>query len=257
MNRAFRHCSIVALGTLASGATADAYEFRVRFVERIGSNNIELHEGHTIYMAAGEERRIRIQFGVFDDAAGAAPAGGFFGWNLGSITVNGWSPHNSDEFRNSPQGAHNGVGRLPPFNSAPASGGANGLPAQDPFEALTGIDNTLGNQSLIWNFGQPQPQPVIRGLNTWVSTYEISIHPNAGALPYTIGFGGSLLAATSWISGEPVPPQGPDQPGSVTYSPILTTSESFGATLLVAGLPSPSAATLFVLGGMAAIRRRR
>jgi hypothetical protein len=151
---------------LASAANADAYEFRVRFVERVGSSDTVLSGGNTIATVGGQEHRIRIQFGVFDDAEGTAPGGGYLGWNIGTITVNGGAA-DSDEFRNSPGGHHIGVGRLPPFNFAPASGGANGVPAGDPFEALTGIDNTLGTQSVVWNFGNPHPQPLLRGRNTW------------------------------------------------------------------------------------------
>src|SRR5688572_10619301 len=120
-----RVATTAMLITIAStAATADAYEFRVRFVERVGTNDVVLDGGDTILSPPGEEHRIRIQFGVFDDAAGPAPEGGYLGWNVGTITVNGGAG-NSDEFRNSPSGQHNGVGRLNPFTFAPASGGAN------------------------------------------------------------------------------------------------------------------------------------
>src|SRR5688572_4666973 len=122
---------------LAAACTANAYEIRVRFVERVGSADVELLEGNRITAAEGELRRVRIQFGAFDDSEGPAPYGGYVGWNGGTITVNGGAA-NSDESRDSALGR----GRLAPFAFAPASGGANGVPAGDPFEALTGIDNT-------------------------------------------------------------------------------------------------------------------
>ncbi len=256
MNRVFRHSIIVALGAFASAATADAYEFRVRFVQRVGPEDIELMGGNVFYASTGELNRIRVQFGVFDDAESAAPAGGLIGWNHGTITVNGHAG-NSDDYRNSPDGVPNGVGRLPPFDFAPGSSGANGLPAEDPFEALTGIDNTQGPQTVAWVFGSPQPPARIRGRNTWVSTYEITVRGNAGATPYSIDLSGDLLAATSWDVFDLVPPEGPDQTGHVGYVPLLTTPHSFFATLQVTGLPSPSAAALLGGGGLLGVRRRR
>jgi hypothetical protein len=247
------------LAVAGVAASANAYEFRVRFVERVGSADVEIENGNRITTGIGEERRIRVQFGVFDDAAGAAPAGGYLGWNVGTIAVNGGlgGVGNSDEFRNSSAGVHNGVGRLSPFNFAPASGGANGLPAGDPFEALTAIDNTLGQQAFVWTFGNPQPTPVIRGLNTWVSTFEFSVVPNVGANNYTIDFGGNVIAALEWRPvGEPVPPEDPDNPGSVTYAPFADAPRAFSATLNVI-VPAPGAAALLGLGGLVAIRRRR
>ncbi len=248
------------LAVAGVAASANAYEFRVRFVERTGDfqtgSDIELDGGNTITTGVGQERRIRIQFGVFDDAAGAAPAGGYVGWNVGTITVNGGAG-NSDEFRNDRDGAHNQVGRLAPFNFAPASGGANGLPGTDPFEALTAIDNTLGQQGRVWLFGQPLPLPQTRGINTWVSTYEISVVPNAGATNYTIDFGGNLVAALEWrLVGKPTEPVDEGTPGLATYAPFADTPRAFSATLNVI-VPAPGAAALLGLGGLVAIRRRR
>ena len=127
MNHVSVHCTLALALALTIATDAMAYEFRVRFVERVGTTDIEL-ENNRIDASNREPRRVRIQFGVFDDNDGPAPAGGYLGWNVGTIQVNGVAG-NSDEFRNSASGQHNGVGRLSPWNFAPAVQGANGLPA--------------------------------------------------------------------------------------------------------------------------------
>src|SRR5688572_9633918 len=226
MEHLMRQISAAAtLALLVAAGTANAYEIRARFVERIGAADTVL-DGNAIALPGRQEARIRIQCGVFDDAAGPAPAGGYLGWNVGTINVSGGAG-NSDEFRNSSTGMHNGVGRLSPFNFAPASGGANGIPAGDPFESLTAVDNTLGQQSLVWTFGNPLPQPVIRGLNTWVSTFEFSIVPRPGYINYTIDIGGNLISALEWRTlGKIIEPT-QDQPSTVTYAPFADTPRAF------------------------------
>lgn len=126
----------------AAAFPAWGWEFRCRFIERVGNINVEL-PGNTIDAGNGAPRNIRVQFGVFDDAESPAPAGGFVGCNIGSLAVDG-SEDNSDERRN--------PGRLSPFTFA-ASPDANGnppLPDGDPFTMLTEIDATLGTQSPVW-----------------------------------------------------------------------------------------------------------
>jgi hypothetical protein len=232
---------------LAAACTANAYEFRVQFVERLGSFDSVLQDNRLI-TTTGIGSRVRIQFGVFDDAEGPAPLGGYFGWNMGSIAVGG-IPGNSDEFRS--------PGRLVPFTAAPAEGGANGIPAGDPFEAITGVDNTLGPQNLAWNFGGPMPQPRIRGFNTWVSTYEITVVPNVSFQDYTITFSGSLMGVESWmIFGEPVPPT-EQEPGSVNYVPVVDDPRQFSVELIVTSCPGPGTVAAFALGTIVLNRRRR
>lgn len=253
------------LAVTGAAATANAWEFRMRFIERVGNADGAVLEGDRIEVNPGQEYRIRLQFGVFDTDSGAAPAGGYVGWNVGTITVNG-PVDNSDEFRNSAAGAHNGVGRLNPFAFSPASQGANGLPADDPFTAISGIDNTLGQQAPPWLVGQDMPRATVRGLNTWVSTYEFSIVPSLGFSEYTIDFGGNLIAAEEWrFVGDPIPPDdggtpgdtSDDTPGTVTYAPFATDPVALAKTLTVAPIPAPGAAALLGLGGLVALRRRR
>ena len=72
---------------------------------------------------------------------------------------------------------------------------------------------------------------------------------------------GNLIAATEWRAvGTPIPPDCSDPsnptPGSVTYAPFTIAPQAFNCTLLV-NCPGPGAASLFGLGGVAALRRRR
>jgi uncharacterized protein (TIGR03382 family) len=141
-------------------------------------------------------------------------------------------------------------GRITPWNFAP---NGNGVPAGDPFDALTGIDNTLGTQSPPWPDG-PRPAATVRGLNTFVSTYEITIDPADGFSSYTIDFGGNVLAASAWNVIQENPPED-GEPGTVVYAPNPTAAVPFTATLNV--VPVPGAAALLGLGGLVALRRRR
>src|SRR5262245_4151212 len=102
---------VVLLGVLAvagAASCAHAFEFRCRFVERVGTTDTVV-PNNTLETAPGTPHRIRIQFGVFDDANGAAPAGGFVGWNVGTISVSRAADNSQD--RRTP-------GRLTPFNFA-------------------------------------------------------------------------------------------------------------------------------------------
>jgi MYXO-CTERM domain-containing protein len=239
---------LALIAALAPLGVAHAYEFRVRFIEQIGPSNFEVLADNTVNALDLQTHRVRVQFGVFDDATGPAPAGGYVGWNVGSISVQG-GPANSNESRT--------PGRLAPFTFAPAAGGANGVPAADPLEEITNIDNTLGTQAAIWRFGEPMPLPIIRGLNTFISTYEITVDPVLGP-DYTIDFAGNLIAALEWRTvGDPTPPKGPKEAGNVTYAPFADVPRSFSATLVVRTTPSPGAVSLLSLGVLAALRRRR
>lgn len=238
------------LAIAGAAASANAYEIRARFVEQRsgGGSDFVVLDGNTIDATDGAARRIRVQFGVFDDANGPAPAGGFIGWNAGTITVNG-DVANSDDTRT--------PGRLAPwaFNTNP---GANGSPdVAGPFTALTGIDNTLGTQIRTWEEGD-MPAATIRGLNTYVSLYEITIDPNDGASTYTIDFAGNLVAATVWNAvGVTQPDPDAGVPGSGQWAPATTAPVAWNATLTVSIIPAPGAAALLGLGGLVAMRRRR
>lgn len=247
----------------ATSTSAGAWEFRCRFVERVGTVDVPLPDD-TIDASNGNVRNIRIQFGVFDDASGPAPAGGFIGWNPGSLLVSG-PEGNSDERRN--------PGRISPFNSGGGPSPKTVIPpgsSADPFTELHGINATIGLQSPIWvcppdqSVPPPPPAPV-RGRNTFVSVYAISINPNPGAVDYTITASGALLAAIDWqIVGTPVPPDcgdpvdpADDIPGSITYAPFTAPAREFSCTLNV-NVPSPPGATVLIfVGGVALLRRGR
>lgn len=251
---------IVAAATLTSTTTSFAYEVRTRFVEQIGQlpNAFVELDGNRI-VTNGEPRRIRVQFGVFDDAESPAPAGGFVGWNVGTLAVSG-AMNNSDDRRT--------PGRLAPFTFAPQVN-ANGhppAPGGDPFTMLTAIDATLGTQSPLWPIGMPLPDPTLFGLNTYVSVYEITVDPaDSGATDYSIMLGGNVIAATEWrMIGTPVPPEDSDDMcdfppycgpfGAVTWAPIPTVPRAISAVLNVV-IPAPAASTLLV--GIAVLIRRR
>ncbi|MBC7770975.1 MAG: hypothetical protein H7210_00635 [Pyrinomonadaceae bacterium] len=250
-----RSLSLTVLGLACAAPKASAFEFQCRFIERVGNVDVVL-PGNFIEVSDGLARRIRIQFGVFDDATGPAPAGGFVGWNVGSLCVDGCMgrpvppPGNSDESI---------VGRIAPFTFAP--GGPSG-----PFECESDIDATLGTQSPPWQCGPdgnpfPQPGPVVRGINTFVSVLEFTIDPAAGSIPYEVVATGNLIAASQWIVvGNATPPDCSDPanpiPGSVTYAPLITVPQAFECELFV-NCPAPGAAVMLALGGMTVVRRRR
>jgi hypothetical protein len=256
------------LAVCGAAATADAFVVREQFAYRVGAgadNTFtvvptvggvqQLRIGAGGDVQAGQTVRIRVRFGVFDDAGGAAPAGGFVGWNIGTIDLtNG-------------QTATRTSGRIAPFNFAPAPPG-NGVPAADPFSAITGIDNTLGTQSPSWvcdaNGNAPaQPPATIRGLNTFVSTYEIST--TVGSTEFDALFGGNLVAASGWgVIGTATPPDcgdpgdpSDDVAGSVTYAPQTVAPIPATWTLQVRLVPAPGSLALLGLGGLVAGRRRR
>lgn len=228
----------------------------------MGNVDVEL-PGNIIEPFFGQVRTVRLQFGVFDDAAGEAPAGGFVGWNVGTLAVSG-STSNSDERRT--------PGRLSPFNfsAGPNANGQPPLPGGDPFTQLTEIDATLGTQSPSWVCGpggiipDPAPGAVVRGRNTFVSVYSFSIQRFQISSSYAVTASGNLIGATSWLTvGNPTPPDcgdpadpADDVPGSVTYAPFPTAPQAFTCVLSVI-IPAPGGFAVIGLGGLLAARRRR
>ena len=255
-----RHAVLGVACLIGAASSCQAWEFRCRFVERIGNMDVPL-AGNTIDPFGGAPRNIRIQFGVFDDADGPAPLGGFVGWNVGTLTVSG-PVDNSDERRTN--------GRIAPFNFS-LGANANGnppLPQGDPFTMLTEIDSTLGTQSPVWVCQEaplpvPQPPAVVRGLNTFVSVYAFTIDPSVNALNYTVTAGGNLIAASEWRTvGNPTPPDcgdpddpSDDIPGAVTYAPFPEPARAFSCALAM--VPAPMSGALGVAGVLLATRRRR
>lgn len=256
-NRVLR-CGAGVGVVLTAGSLAHAWEFRARIVERVGNQDV-VWPGNIVDASDGSPRNMRVQFGVFDDAEGVAPLGGFVGWNFGTIVVSG-AADNSDERRNN--------GRIAPFNFSPGllANGNPPAPQGDPFTMLTNIDSTLGTQSPIWTCdpnGVPLPMPaaIVRGWNTFVSVYAFQIDPRDGATSYTVTLGGNLIAANGWFTvGTPQPPDCgepgpiPEQPGIVLYAPDLTAPREFTAALTVV-VPAPSS-VLLATAGLALARRR-
>ncbi|MGE3107453.1 MAG: hypothetical protein AB7G11_00620 [Phycisphaerales bacterium] len=254
-----------ALTSLVPSGAVLAWHFEARFVGRVGSTDVLIHSPYSI--PEDHPTRIRLQFGVFDDASGAAPAGGFVGWNVGTLSITGiGNPLRA--------GARRTPGRLAPFNFA-AQPNANGdppLPGGDPFGILTSIDNTVGIQSPPWTcvehpLPEPQPPPVIRGLNTFVSVFEVTLTPLDYYLVFELNFQGNFIAATEWRTvGNPTPPDcgdpddpSDDIPGQVTYAPFPTPGQQFSGsfTFVSNGVPGPAGAWVFGLACAAIMTRRR
>lgn len=258
--------SMSILGLCSLAAPAQAYEIRCRFVERVGVSDVVL-QGNTIAVGSRGPRNIRVQFGVFDDAAGPAPAGGLIGWTSGSLAVSG-SRENSEE-RRSP-------GRLAPFNYIPADGSPvpNGnppLPGGDPFELLTDIDARIRVQAPTWNCDAEghvpaAPEPRVLGMNQYISVFAFQIDPTDASsyTNYTVTAAGLLVAAQSWdVVGLPTPPDcgqasdpSDDTPGSIVYEPVALEPQSFVATLSVV-VPAPSSMAVSTVALLVVARRRR
>jgi hypothetical protein len=190
----------------------------------------------------GREYRVRVQFGVFQDGDHEVP-GGVLGWNIGSLVSA------QGTMRRTP-------GRLGIFTFAPAPP-ANGLPAEDPFFALDQIDATLGLQSLPWLPGQEQPAPVIRGYESWVSVYEFTIpiaaHQTAG---FDVRIRGNVPLAYGWFPiATPIPPDG-DEPGLVTYAPMVLVTPRIERVVEFRVVPGPGGAACLIAGMLMLPRRR-
>lgn len=260
MNRSPLLLGVFLTTTCGIAYGVQASHFETRFVERVGSTDVLL-PGNVIDATDGNPRNIRIQMGVFDDAAGAAPVGGFLGWATNGRIGVGGAIDNSDERRN--------PGRLAPFNWSTRSD-ANGvpeLPGGDPFTDLNSIDATAGIQGIPWFCGPdgqplPMPTPVIRGINNFVSVFAFSIDPAPFGYSYSITAQGGLFAVTRWDVFQPsttVPDcSDPDNPvtGFVSYLPIPTPSLLFTSTLRVT-VPSPTGGVLACGALLLSIRRRR
>ena len=221
--------ALLSAGVLAATASSSlAWEVRYRFVERLGTTDVVLRDNRIDYSLIS--RRIRLQIGVFDDAAGAAPAGGIYGM----LDVSHIGP--GIIARRTP-------GLLGVFANAL---GNNGDPATDPYQRLTNIDAAIGPQNIAWNCsgGSPAPQPaaVIRGRNTFISVFEMTITPDETCRNPRVTLAGSVLVASDWsVSGTPVAPvcTEPPTPGNVTYSASVLDPVTFSAILTFELGPPP------------------
>jgi hypothetical protein len=206
--------------------------------------------------------RLRLRLGLFDDSPIPDPgfpgsvAGGIVGWNFGSLMASGEC---IEQFSRTP-------GRLAPYNFLPSQ--------EDPLvgpvlrdELLSGIDASMGTQSPFWGCDAngvplPQPQPIIRGLDGYVSLYEITLQVS-GVGPASVTALGMGVAASTWFEiGEPIPPDCSDPanpiPGSVTYAPLVVRpSTPISCTAEIICIPTPTGAGLLVLSFVFSRRRRR
>jgi MYXO-CTERM domain-containing protein len=259
---------ILAVAGLGFASAAQAYNIQARWVFRIGagvpSDPVAGNTFDATGLATGTAIRFRLQFGCFDDAAGPAPAGGFLGWNIGTLTATGGTNTRTGT-SSTPADPR---GRLSPFTFAPDPP-AEGIPQTDPWMALTSIDATLGTQPLAWNTIQgnpvmpPPPPAVVRGNNTFISVWELTTV--IGTNDYSITAAGNVLGATAWNVVQSTPPgAGEDEtfgtpddvPGSILYAPFADAPRPTSSTLNIR-VPAPGAFALLGLGGLVAFRRRR
>lgn len=254
-------CACAAILGLSSSASA--YELRCRFVEQTGTgvSAFSVLPGNQIDISTGLPRRIRIQFGVFDDAVSPAPEGGFIGWNMGSIVVSG--PAGNSVERRTP-------GRLNvfAFPSGPNANGNPPLPDGDPFEMLTEIDATMGPQTRPWVCNPdgsvpPMPEPIVRARNTFISVFEFTIDP-IEFQNYTVTVTGNAVASAGWQTvGTPVPPDcgdpmnpNDDVPGSVVYEAAAEAGRGIECVLFCL-VPGPGTGSVLAVMGAMVLRRRR
>lgn len=240
-----------AVGVIAGSAGAD---IQCRWVECVGGKEVPLEKPDPVLdISDGREREIRLQFGVFDDENGEAPAGGFIGWNMGVMMATGGIN------RRFP-------GRLEPFTSAtgPLANGNPPLPDGDPFRRLTDIDATIGVQTPFWGFDDegnplPIPGPVIYGRNEFISVFGMTVQADdLEGESFTMEASGQVLAATDWtVIGTPTPPN-PEtgEPGFVAYNPTQAPAQDI-ACLLVFFVPTPGAAAVLLGAGAMMGGRRR
>jgi len=254
-------CLYAIAAVACAAASANALTFQCRWVERVGSVDTVIGgDGSTRTVAPGTSHNYRLQFGVFDDAQGSAPAGGFVGWNVGSIAISGPAANSTDRRTN---------GRISPWNfagqptangnPAPAGGVGTGDAVGTDFSGWTDIDATLGTQSPSWTgCDTPAPAANVRGRNTFVSVFQITSDVSLTGQNYSITAGGNLIAATEWRTvGTPTPPDcDTGDAGAITYAPFPTTPVAFTCVLNIL-VPAPGAAALMGLGGLLVARRRR
>ena len=246
-----RHAVIIAVGALLfAPVPAQAYRVECRWAERVGFSTLPLGgDGATVTWAIGSSHRVRIQFGVFDDAQGPAPAGGLLAWNFGTLsTTSGINTRTP--------------GRLVPFTFTPPNG--NGLPLSDSFTVLTGIDAAHGEHEVPWVCmpdGQVPPVPPanIVGLNVFVSVYEFTTVVNSSN---HVVAAGQLIVGQQWFMGANLPPDcgdpadpSDDVPGFAMYVPNrVSPSTQFSCSLDI--VPAPGLAVI-VGGGFLVMPRRR
>jgi hypothetical protein len=237
---------------LLAHAPCHAWIFQTRFVERL-ADNTDVPLADTVEFLPGSTHRIRFQAGVFDDANGPAPAGGYNGHTGGTVDTFG-----GGTWTRTP-------GRLSPFIffNGPSGNGNPPLPDGDPFSNLTTIDNAYVQHNVLWvcngDEPDPMPPPVVRGLNTFISTYEVTLTISQDqASDIRLVFGGNITAVDRWnVLPSTIPPDCENNiPGVVAYIAQLSNNRpDFSRELLI--MPAPATATLALAGALGALSRRR
>lgn len=254
MERASQVAAAAALLSFFVIADARAFETRVRFVQRVGNTDIPVTTPvHYTEVPAGGTIRLRLQFGVFDDDNGPAPAGGVLGWNRAEMTVTGGSIY--------PMPVSRTPGRLAPFTFS-GQPNANGFPTSDPFTHITEIDNTFGIQAPPWPAGSDPdnpPAPQILGLNSFVSVYQISllVPDFSYKESRSIHISGNFRAASAWrLLGTPIPPT-EDENGNITYAPLALPGVPVEHDITIFNVAVPAPTTAAMLAVLLLPRRRR
>jgi hypothetical protein len=225
------------------GAQTLAIDIECRIVEQLGADHEDyaVLKANRIVVRPGSSHRLRIQF--MATAAPGEQLDGFVGWNVRTIHASGGL--NSRTARPPDRVPR---GRIPPFTAAAWFNGAEGLPSEDPFTSLDSIDCTLGQVTLYYQCRPngtipPDPYPPARGVDAFVSIYEITT--TAENADYSITCAGHALAALYWttngcnppVCGDPLDPND-DELGFCYYAPWVDDPQLFSYTLQIIVCPA-------------------
>lgn len=251
--------TVLTVAGVAVGAHAFVVDCRWTYETTNGNNFLPLPLGGlNVDPTTQPFVRLRLSFQVTDGSPSDA-AGGFIGWNFGTLLASGDC---CESLARTP-------GRRAPFNFIPTG---NGVPVADPVPCdttITGIDATLGFQNLAWGCAPdgaplPMPVPVVRGLGSFVSVYDVTLNLRPGLGSASVTAGGNSVVSSQWFTvGAAVPPDCGDPadplddiPGSVIYAPTTAAPVPFVCVAQVNCIPAAPSACLFALG-MLTIRRRQ
>lgn len=246
--------AVVAAAGLTSGAMAQSFEARVALRDDHTNNSTpEIMPGGELWFSGADTYSMQVLFGGFN--AQGFSNGGMFNF-MGTITV---TRGTSVFVQRSTNGT--GAGRRAPYNFGP-SDGEPGLHSSLSFDAVRDLLSSVTPATITvpWNFGDPEPTG--EGLayqgdgapDTYFPGYRFSVVlQDSSFQEIQITVSGIMQVISGW-SGISVVEPTPDEPGSVTFMPVIFEAANVHATF---GIPAPGAATLLGLGGLVAARRRR